>query len=174
MMNVSKTVISTKWMIGVILVIGGVLLAGGVMLAQGHYSIRRRYDSRLLQGPRKGQRNPGKPARSERPEQVQENETAISWDTGDSHKAIKSVDGATSAYNVSTKRYHVEATKAQVKNTVPLDMTIVNELCKDEDGLQHHHRHAGLGQQCSTWEYCFVWTVQILHVRVQQLVEAIR
>jgi hypothetical protein len=51
------------------------------------------------------------------------------------YQAIKQVDlGSLTTYNVKVKRYHIEATKAQVRNTVPLDMAIVNELCKDEDG----------------------------------------
>lgn len=31
-------------------------------------------------------------------------------------------------------KYHLEATKATVNSTVPVDMTIVNALCKDGDG----------------------------------------
>ena len=50
--------------------------------------------------------------------------------------ADKRVNEVVSTYFVSKKRYHVEATKAVVRNTVPLDMTIVNDLCKDEDGCE--------------------------------------
>ncbi|MBW2990013.1 hypothetical protein KY358_06890 [Candidatus Woesearchaeota archaeon] len=49
---------------------------------------------------------------------------------------IKNVDGVTSLYSITLKRYHVEATKARVENTVPLDMDILKELCADEDGCQ--------------------------------------
>ncbi len=48
--------------------------------------------------------------------------------------AQKKVNSSASTYYVNTRRYHVEATKATVLTTVPLDMTIVNDLCKDEDG----------------------------------------
>jgi hypothetical protein len=41
------------------------------------------------------------------------------------------VDGPTSTYFVSKKRYHMETTKAFEGTTVPLDMTIANNLCKD-------------------------------------------
>ena len=51
------------------------------------------------------------------------------------HKSeLSQIDLITSTYNVTVKRYLIEATKAQVRNTVPLDMSIVNALCKDEDG----------------------------------------
>src|SRR5574341_1940551 len=48
--------------------------------------------------------------------------------------AQKKVNSSASTYYVNTRRYHVEATKATVLTTVPLDMAIVNDLCKDEDG----------------------------------------
>jgi type II secretory pathway pseudopilin PulG len=48
--------------------------------------------------------------------------------------ADKKVNANISTYYVTKKRYHVEATKAVVTNTVSLDMAIVNALCKDEDG----------------------------------------
>jgi len=50
-------------------------------------------------------------------------------------QARKQVDiGEPTIYTVSTTRYHIEATKARVQNTVPLDMNLFNELCKDVDG----------------------------------------
>jgi len=60
---------------------------------------------------------------------------AINTENVTSYDAIKQVDlGEPTTYTVSTRRYHVVATKAQVDNTVPLDMEIVHELCQDEDG----------------------------------------
>lgn len=51
--------------------------------------------------------------------------------------AQKKIDnGDATTYYVNTKRYQVEATKALVNNTVPLDMGIVYELCADEDGCE--------------------------------------
>jgi hypothetical protein len=58
--------------------------------------------------------------------------------------ADKNVDGPTSTYFVSTKRYHVERTKAFEGTTVPLDMTIANNLCMDGRQLHRQHRHEGL------------------------------
>lgn len=53
--------------------------------------------------------------------------------------ADKNVDGTPApGYYVSKKRYHVEMTKDPVDPTsarlIPLDMSILDELCRDEDG----------------------------------------
>ena len=58
--------------------------------------------------------------------------------------ADKNVDGPTSTYFVSKKRYHMETLKAFEGTTVPLDMTIANNLCKDGRQLHRHQRHEGL------------------------------
>ncbi|MEM7533268.1 MAG: hypothetical protein AAF639_13890 [Chloroflexota bacterium] len=51
------------------------------------------------------------------------------------YQAIQQVDlAAPTTYAVTTRRYQVQATKAQVGSTVPLDMDIVYALCRDEDG----------------------------------------
>lgn len=40
----------------------------------------------------------------------------------------------TQVVNGTAGKYHLEATKATVNSTVPVDMNIVNALCKDGDG----------------------------------------
>ncbi|MEM7533267.1 MAG: hypothetical protein AAF639_13885 [Chloroflexota bacterium] len=51
------------------------------------------------------------------------------------YQAVKQVDlDEPTAYAVTTRRYHVEATKAQEGNTIPLDMDIIYDLCRDGDG----------------------------------------
>jgi hypothetical protein len=60
------------------------------------------------------------------------NETSLDWNA--QRSAVKNIDGVISTYFVSTGRYHVESTKANEGDSLPLDMDIVKELCQDEDG----------------------------------------
>lgn len=53
-----------------------------------------------------------------------------------SKSGILNINGATSIYDVQEKHYHIEATKAKVGNTVPLDMNILRQMCSDFDGCQ--------------------------------------
>ena len=54
------------------------------------------------------------------------------------------VDGPNSTSFMSKKRYDVEATKAFEGTTVPLDMTIANNLCMDGRQLHRQYRQEGL------------------------------
>jgi hypothetical protein len=50
-------------------------------------------------------------------------------------KVYTKINDAAAIVSTTTKiRYHIEATKAKVRNTVPLDMNIVNSLCKTDSG----------------------------------------
>lgn len=62
------------------------------------------------------------------------NQFSVQEDVEASKVGIKNIDGNVSTYEISSKRYHVEATKAFEDSTVSLDMDIVRELCQDEDG----------------------------------------
>ncbi len=48
----------------------------------------------------------------------------------------KNVDGVVTVQAESLDTYHVEATKAKLNGTVPLDMAIVDRLCRDVDGCE--------------------------------------
>jgi hypothetical protein len=50
------------------------------------------------------------------------------------YRGVKQINETLSTYDVDIKRYYVEATNVYVLDTVPLQMDIVNQLCRDEDG----------------------------------------
>lgn len=50
------------------------------------------------------------------------------------YRGVKQINNNLSTYNVKVKRYYVEATNSHELDTIPLQMNIVNQLCRDEDG----------------------------------------
>ena len=50
---------------------------------------------------------------------------------------VQNINGTVSATDVTTKRYHASARYATYnRTTMPLDMTIIKEICGDEDGCE--------------------------------------
>lgn len=55
---------------------------------------------------------------------------------GVQYLGVRQIDNVTRALPTKLKRYYVEATKAQENLTVPLDMALMNALCRDVEGCQ--------------------------------------
>lgn len=53
---------------------------------------------------------------------------------GVQYDGVRVVDGKQSRNPVTLKRYQVEATKATENNSIPLDNSLFNALCRDKDG----------------------------------------
>lgn len=53
------------------------------------------------------------------------------------YQGVKNVDGVVSTYEITTKRYYVSGRYGtSAGKTIPLDMSIISELCGDEDGCR--------------------------------------
>jgi hypothetical protein len=50
------------------------------------------------------------------------------------YDGVSNIDGTEKRYPITLQRYHVEATKATVDTTVPLNNTLFRKLCSDSDG----------------------------------------